>query len=371
MKRQPCSLVLFLLLVLAGLAPRSLQAQEPESLEDALSRLSGDATSQYLAPISSSFGSNLNTGWFSRAPKAEILGFRLEAGLALSGAWFPDDADHFSSTGSFRFSQNEARFLVDEFNQQLIEEEGVGLPAVVQDELVSQITAQISEVTFSGATVVGAAADSITIGFQLQDFEVGGETWTVPGQEVKLPFGGFGDLAELSLLPLAAPQVSLGTLYGTSVTVRFLPSVELNEELGTFKYFGFGIQHNPMLWFDRKLPVDVALSYFTQSMDVGTLFECTTNAFGVNASRTFGFRFLNATPYAGFLIEDASMKVHYDFIVETPTGNEVIPVALDLASENTTRLTLGLSLRAGIIKLNTDYSFAKYPAFSLGLAVAF
>ena len=360
---RPCALIL---LGLLGLRPTA--AQEEASLEETLNQLSGDAATQYLAPVSSSFGSNLNSGWFHRAPKADKFGFNLEAGFVAMGSFFPDDATHFDVTGTFRFSQNEANLLVDYYE----DEAGISLPTFVRNALVEQITAQTSDVGISGATVIGAATDSVTVAFGGETYNVSGYgDVVVPAADIKLPFGGFGDLADISVMPLMAPQLTLGTVYGTQFTLRYLPAVELNADLGEFSYMGFGLQHNPLVWMDMKLPVDVSASFFTQSMSVGDLFDCTSTAFGLNASKTLGWRFLNLTPYAGIMFEDASMEVSYDFIVETPAGPVTQPITLDLASDNSMRLTLGLNARLGIVNWNVDYSLAEYPAISTGINLAF
>ena len=95
-----------------GLAPlQGLHAQD-ESLEETLEKLTGDAAAAYVAPISSAFGANLNSGWFRRAPKAATFSFNFEAGLVVMGSFFPTDADHFSVTGDFRFNEQEAEYLV-------------------------------------------------------------------------------------------------------------------------------------------------------------------------------------------------------------------------------------------------------------------
>ncbi|MDP2360690.1 MAG: hypothetical protein Q8O14_08045 [bacterium] len=359
--------------LIAGALAVLLQAgaSRGQTLEETLNDLSADAAAQYVAPISSALGANLNSGWFHRAPKADKLGFNLEAGVALMGSFFPTDASHFDVQGQFRFSNGQAGQLVDEYERT----EGY-LPASVRNELVRQLTGQNSTVRISGATVIGAPTDSVTVAFGGDTYTAFGNPYTLPAYDLKLPFGGFGGLADISLLPFVAPQLTLGTFYGTQFTLRYLPAVELDSDLGEFKYLGFGIQHNPAVWLDMKLPVDVAASLFTQSIQVGDIFDCSSFALGLNASKTFGWRFLNLTPYAGLMYEDASMKVSYDFIVEVPTdvdpaGQVVQPVSLDLASDNTMRLTLGTNIRLGIINWNLDYSIATYSAVSMGVSLAF
>jgi hypothetical protein len=53
-----------------------------------------------------------------------------------------------------------------------------------------------------------------------------------------------GLLEDLPALPLFAPQLTVGTIYGTQASFRFVPTYDVTD-LGDFKYFGFGLQHNP------------------------------------------------------------------------------------------------------------------------------
>lgn len=64
----------------------------------------------------------------------------------------------------------------------------------------------------------------------------------------------------MSALPLAAPQFSFGTVFGTMASVRFLPNVKMGE-LGELSYFGFGLQHNPAVFLPIPLPVDLSAAF--------------------------------------------------------------------------------------------------------------
>jgi len=177
-------------------------------------------------------------------------------------------------------------------------------------------------------------------------------------------------LEQAEFIPLMAPQFSLGTIYGTVATFRFLPKVTLNEELGEFTYFGFGLQHNPMAWLPVEIPLDISAGFFTQSMVIGDLFKTNAVAFGINASKQFGYEALNITPYAGFMIESSTMQVKYNFLVNTPTGPKTQKVNFEIDGENVTRFTMGLSLRLLIINVNADYNLGQYNNFSLGVNFA-
>ena len=348
------SVILVLIIGIYFILSASLLAQG-ESLEETLQQLSEDAAMQYVSPISSAFGSDLNGGWFHKVPKAVIMGLNLEIGIVAMGTFFPDASKSFSVNGQFRFSQAEAQQLVS------------GQPPGVQSDLVDQITSKYFTVGISGATVTGAEDDHIIVSFPGETFTVNSTNYAVPSQDVDLGFGGFQGLADLNFLPLAAPQLSVGTVYGTQATLRYLPSLTLNEELGKLKYFGFGIQHNLGIWMSNPWPVDIALSFFTQNLEVGDLFKTKATAFGLNVGKQFGPSLLNVTPYAGFMFESADMEVTYTYTVATSTGTYTEDISFKLEGENKNCLIIGLSLRLLAFNLNADYNLSKYDSFTVGL----
>ncbi len=184
-------------------------------LEASLQELSEDAARRYVAPLSSAFGSNLNGGWFHRAPEAEMKGFHLEFGLVAMGTFFPDASRSFSTSGEFIFSVNEASQLVS------------GADPAVQNELIHLLTTQPSRVTISGPTVIGSSTDRITIDFPGGSYNTSMGEVTLPANQVELPIGGVAGLSEMTTLPLGAFQLTIGTLAGFQFTLLFLPSLAL------------------------------------------------------------------------------------------------------------------------------------------------
>jgi len=359
----PVSLVV---LLLSGWFIQPLSAQD-RTLEETLQMLSGDAAGSYLKPISSAFGSNLNGGWFHRAPKPVKFGLNFEVGVVAMGSVFPTSAQSFDTNGKFRFRQAEAEDMVA----------NIALPQNSKDALVEAIISKDFTVGIKGATIIGESTNHLKVYFPEQDVTFVDPntsqtvTQTVAAYTYELPFGGFGDLAAVNVLPLVSPQLTIGTVMGTQVTLRFLPSVQLNDDLGEFKYLGFGIQHNPGAWLAIPLPVDLAGSFYHQTLTIGELFESNTNSFGLNASKQFGFRMLNVTPYAGFMLEQSVMTVTYDLVTDSPGGGQTtVPVKFDLTGENKSRLTLGLNLRLLLMNLNVDYNIGKYNSVTAGLMVA-
>ncbi len=331
-----------------------------QELDETLQKLSQDAAAAYLNPISSAFSTDLNGAWFHKAPEAKVKSFNLEIGFVGMGAQFPTDAKTFSTNGFFRFNETQARSMVSD----------QGYSEDVENALVDQLTKEAFEVSISGPTIIGSPDEHIMLTFPAKTFTVNGESYNVPEQNVDLNIGGFRELANAEWLPLIAPQISIGTLFGTQATVRYLPEREIQPGMGKFKYFGYGIQHNPAIWLPFGLPFDVGLNYFTQTMDVGSTLNIKASGYGINVSKQLGLRALNITPYAGFLIEDATMRVTYDYTVQTPGGLVTDKIDFDLPTENKSRVNIGINVRFVLLNVNVDYNIGKYNSITAGIFLA-
>ncbi len=358
MKSKLLQFVLLTGLIFSGTIKSALS--QDQSLEETLQQLSQTAAMEYVKPISSALGANVNGAWFHKAPKAKTFGFDLEIGLVAMGSFFPTQSTHFETSGQFTFSTAEAQNLVS----------GIG-NAQIQNELIAQLTTTPSTVEISGATVIGSSTDYITINFPGGTYQTSYGPVNLPANQVELPVAGFGQLADVNLLPMGAPQVTIGTVFGTQAVFRYVPKTTLQQDLGDLTYFGFGIQHNPMIWLgDDLLPVDLALGYYQQTATIGDLFSLKATAYGINVSKQLGFRFLNLTPYAGYLLEKATMQVTYQYVVDTPTGPLTQDIKFDLEGENKSRFVVGLGIRFLLLNLNVDYNFGTYKSITAGLNFA-
>ncbi len=344
-----------------------------QSLDETMTKLAGSAASAYVNPIVTGFGADLNGGWFHKAPKAEMYGFDLEFGVVAMGT-FPGDAAKTipaGTTGDFRFTggpvgtNSQAEQIAQNINNYSL------LTTSQKQAIVDQIANQDFSVGITGGTIVGSKTDTIKIVFPSQqitynDPNFGSQNVNVPGSEVAIPDVA-GLLENVSVIPLGAPQLSIGTIAGTQLTFRYLPSVQINSDLGKFSYFGFGIQHNPGLWLANPLPVDIAVSFFTQTLKAGTIFKTTATAFGVNVSKRFGPGALNVTPYAGFMLESSKMTFDYTAQITNSVGTTPLPIHLELEGANKSRLTLGLSIKLLFLNINADYNLAKNNSATAGL----
>ncbi|MEX1140001.1 MAG: DUF6588 family protein [Bacteroidota bacterium] len=334
---------------------------EDEGLEETMGKLAQDAARAYISPIVSGFGADLNSGWFHRAPWATMFGFDLEFGLVAMGAAMEDTHRRFSSNGSFRFNYDQADQLAAQAENQGSE---------TRDAIRDVIMNQDFGVNFSGPTIVGSKTDSLRIAFPGKQINVGGSDYLLGSQSFTLPVTGL--LEDAKFIPLATPQLTIGTILGSQFTFRYLPEVEIDAKIGKFKYFGFGIQHNPLVWFggEDALPFELSVGYFTQNLKVGSLMDASATSFGVNTSIRLGWGFLNLTPYAGFMIESSKIVWAYEYSIETSPGiTELQKITFEAEGENSSRIVLGASVKILLINVNVDINFAKYKTLSAGVMI--
>ncbi|GJQ20890.1 MAG: hypothetical protein HBSIN02_12450 [Bacteroidia bacterium] len=341
-------------------APVLAQSENGDDLEATLGNLAQDAAKAYIAPIVSGFGADLNSGWFHRAPWATPFGFDLEFGLVAMGTIMEESHRSFTLEGNFHFT--------DAMASELAQQAAPGNPGAWND-IKNAILAQEFTVTFTGPTIVGSKQDSLLINFPGKTIDVNGTPYNLPVYASGLPVRGL--LEEANFVPLGTPQLSLGTFLGTQFTFRYLPEVQIDEKIGKFKYFGFGIQHNPMVWFggEDALPFEVAAAYFTQNLKIGSLMDASATAYGVNASIRLGWGFLNLTPYAGFLLETSTMKWAYDYTVDTPSGPTQQRIEFEAKGENSSRIVLGASVKILLVNVNVDMNLSKYKTLSAGIMI--
>lgn len=348
-----------LLLIAIIVFPLAVQAQ---SLEETVAKLSTVAAQKYVEPAVTAFGSNLNSGWVNQVPQAKTLGLDLNIKIVGMGTFLNDKAKTFSTDGMFRFTSQQADNILA--NSHITSSD----PNYTAAKQV--ILSREWNVKFSGPTIIGKDSDHLKIYFPGYDNHAGLkiESYNETVDEVK------GLLDELPILPMACPQVTIGTVMGTSVSVRYFPSVELDKKLGKLSFGGFGIIHNPAVWFNNPLPVDFGIGYFYQKLKVGDILESDASQYGVFVSKTIGTT-IALTPYAGFVIEDSKTKVNYDYEYNAVVNGAVVNVkdkiSFELKGENSSAFLIGATIKLAVLNLNVDYKMAKYKTLSAGVSFGF
>ena len=342
---------LFLSLILLIVFTLSLKAQDNE-LEETLSSLSSAAAQSYVAPVVSGFGSNLNSGWFALPPEPVKFGFTARLRVVGNGTFFSSDDETFASTGTFRYTSAQA--------DEVLAASGITPGDPNYQAIKNEFLSTDWTVGFSGPTIIGSEDEYLQVEFggaTIQGEEI--EPYTATIEEVN------GFLNDLSILPSANLQLTLGTVMGTNVAFRWFPEIDI-QDLGKFTFFGVGFSHNINVWFERPLPVDITLGYFYQKLDVGDVFESNASQYGAYFSKTFG-KGISVTPYAGLTLETSESTVKYDYEFDTPAGRQTTNISFDLEGENNFGFTIGASFKLAVVNLNIDYKAANTGTITAGL----
>ncbi|MCD4652099.1 MAG: hypothetical protein K8S56_10000 [Candidatus Cloacimonetes bacterium] len=362
-------------LFLVIIAVLGLTCWAQDSIDEALESLSKDAATAYVNPIVSAFGADLNGGWYTHAPKGKIWGIDVGLKFVFMGSFFPDDAKDFSKSGQFRFTREQATTIVDATPSL------DNISQTHKDLLIEQIMETPFTTTIAGPTIIGSSADSVSVSSDTETITIiepltqSSHDYNVDPYTIMLPVTGI--LEDFPILPSFAPQLTLGTLYGTNLVFRYVPAIEINEELGEFSYFGWGIQHNPKVWVNKLtqfvIPVDISISMFSQKMELGNYIEATAFMVGANVSKTIGGAFLNITPYGGLSLESSKMKFAYQVELDPLSliDTQPIDISFEIEGENSARLTVGLNLHLGVFDFNADFNMAKYNSFTTGFGMGF
>ena len=322
----------------------------------------GDPVTEFIRPLTDAFGANMNTGWINNSPGATIMGLDVQIGLVFMGALIDPDEGVFQLVDAiFPFKNTQAATLaggISGFDQ---------LPAQQQQAIIDAIAGNESfRADVSGPNVFGDEDASLIVVSQEQTISVDGQTYTVPSQTFELDNVN-GIVQDPGIFPTVAPQLNVGTYYGTAVALRWLPSVTLSDDIGKINYFGFGIQHNPFVWLNNPPPFKVSLSYFTQNLSLGEALDTKTQAFGITASKRFG-KIISVTPYAGFLFEKSRMDINY--VYEIAPGVD-LPIDVEVDGANKYRGVLGVNANLLGVNLYADYNISEVHTINLSLMYGF
>ncbi len=290
--------IFFLMLLLCPLLVKG------QDLEDYLSKYTSENGQLYLQPFANAFSADLNSGLFHNA-KIHKKGFQLYIGLVSQVAVIPGKAKTFTAT------IKDSYFTSDK--------DGI-------------------EVT-NAPTVFGTTEGPLVTSDN--------------GLEMYLPGG-----LDLDYLPLAMPQITIGSLWGTDLNARYV-SVDVSD-LGKIELAGWGVRHS-IDQYVKVLPLSVAVGYYHQSFKVGEYIDAKTNVFNVQAS----YNIPVITFYGGLGIEKGKMDVEYTY--EGDGDNNGDKIAFNLESEGSVRATIGLCFNLGPVKLHGDYNLAKQNTFAVGL----
>jgi uncharacterized protein DUF6588 len=323
-----------------------------------IEKLSEDAAKEYVSPLINAIGSNLNSGWITKAPFLKMHGLDIDFELVGIGTFTDNSPKNFAITGNVMLQESYADRMV------------ANLPPGIREVARDSLMRQLVPVNVSGPTISGSGEIQFTYAGSTMDIIYNNQAYTVHIDSVTETTSVKG--LDMGIVPLAAVQLSIGTLAGTKISLRYLPPVNFNSSIGKITSYGFAIQHNPLVWFKKEMPFDLALSYSFNKMSIGDMFKSTASQFGIMAGKTFGADLVSFTPYIALSLESASTDVNYNYSYTDSDGNSYTQrISFTSESANNLRFRLGGALRLSVVTLHADYNFARHNSVSAGLGFSF
>jgi len=290
------------LLVIGVIVAASPAAHCQTPVEDAIKQLSGPNAKGYLQPLADLFGANMNAGAYHSA-KIPKVGFNIALDLIVMGAPIGDDQKRYTAQSPAGFTPS----------------------------------------TFQTATIFGGT------GSQVNDLNV-------PG----VSYRGSDGVFTTAMFPLTAPQLTIGSVFGTQVFARYVFIPKLDENVPESNLWGAGVRHSISQYLPAS-PVDLAIGFFYNSFSAGDIITHSGYAISGQVSKEFSL----LTAYGGLAYEQSTMNLNYVSTDPSFPGQ----VDIDLEGANTFRVTAGGKLQLGLFRLFADINIGSVTHFSGGIGI--
>lgn len=194
----------------------------------------------------------------------------------------------------------------------------------------------------------------------------GGRGTTFKDASSGLEYKGSDGIVRLSAFPLLVPQLTIGSLFGTEATFRFMKTPQLSQQWFPTKstLLGVGLRHS-ISQYIRNAAVDVSIGAFYSTFTLGDIIDFTARAVNVSISKTVSL----FTPYVGLGYERSTMHLHYDFKGEGGQYPRLVDVVIEGA--NRFRVTGGFTIDLQAVHLFADANFGNVHHYSGGFGFGF
>ncbi|HTY38462.1 MAG TPA: DUF6588 family protein [Bacteroidota bacterium] len=315
-------------------------ARAQQDLSTQLSKVANSNAVNYLSPLLSAWGADLNSGFYHSADLHDVLGF--DVGVK-AGAVVVKDVDKVFD------------FVLP--NQISYTYQGVPVTLNAGSDYDNVIPGSPTAVGSStGKTVTLKIKDS-SPNILLRGKTIG--TFTTPG--------GF----DLKYAPLIMPQAAIGLPFGLEVIGRFVPNMTIGNNIAKVNFIGFGVRYS----IDQYLPmvpVDIAVHFMTQKltvsdMDDNKVLGASGTAYGIEVSKKLIF----LTIYGGYQIERSTWSIDPYSYTDPFTSSTIKASGFSIDGKDKSRMHAGVRLLLLFVNLHADYSFATQPVLTAGVGVSF
>jgi len=292
---------------------------------------------KYTEPLARGFGAGLNSGWISASAPHKPFGFHVRVGAGV--AMVP------SSDRGFTVSNEELSTL-----RVVNPEIGESPTASGADDAATYILETIERHPFT---------DEALARFEMP--------------------AGIG----VPYVPAPEIQLGVGAVRNTSLMLRLVPSLEL-DEFGSVGMFGVGVQHGLNQWIPGGdfLPIDLSVQLgftrFGLNVDLSDSDEpgpsdqeldWNASAFAMNVIAGKSLSFISGYAGLGWESSSSDIALKGTYEIESEVGTEQIkdPIALNFSGVNGLHALAGMRLRLFILTINAEYTLAKYPSLNAGI----
>lgn len=272
-----------------------------QKADEIISSYTGANSLGYLQPLADVLTSTFNTGHLHKT--SIDSGFHLYLGVTAFSTWIMDDKS--------RYFQGVT--------------EGIFSP--VQQARVPTIVGPREIVTVNG---------------------LNGTSYTFPA--------GLG----VKSLLLAAPQITVGSIFGTEFNVRFV-GYDFGGDFGKLQFLGGGVRHDVGRYFLKNSRVKISAEYCYQQLKVGNYADLTTHKVGVYAGHQW--RLFHYYGYLGY--QKGAMNIDYE------GSTDASAIHVPLTNQNPLLLAAGMGVRLWIFRLNVHGSFIRPVVGGVSLGLSF
>ncbi len=323
-------------------------AAHAQNLGETLSTVGEEYAQLYVDPLIDALGADLNTGLFHTA---DVGGGLLPAIDIYAGAKIP----------ATLVSASDKTFDLTYQDTQPVTVQYQGRRYTVQVPVTYRAENAPTVFGTDEAPILTAHAQGTATVVDDQ-----GNTHEVP-YDTTLSMETIGGLVDTEIAPIVVPHVSVGSVFGTDIMIRYLPEIT-QEDYGSLTMWGLGIRHD----IDQHipgLPVDIAVQAGTQNISIADDTNdklANVNAYAVNAAVSKTFHLL--TVYGGLQWESSTVDVNYTI---QPVGEDAEPVPISFTQKgaNQYRLLAGVSFGLGPVVINADYSVGNLQVVSAGIGL--
>lgn len=331
---------LAVLLATALLLPGAAGAQtvDGEPVTERLTVLAEENAAMYLQPVAAGLGAGLNSGFFESA--GGDGGVHVHVGLQVSGSFIPADANTFSPH----------------------------LP-----ETISYEDRTFSDPYGDGDTISTPTAAGEGRGVVLEPTGEYRDALLRAGKDLRNFAIPFPDGVDLPAVPMAMAEASVSLPTGTAVMARFLPEIDISDEVGPVSSYGFGVRQS-VSPFLRSPPVDVGVALGIQKLTVGDIVDATGRSIDVLVSKDLDV----LTVFASGGLEGTSVDVEYTLDSRTDIpGQPADGTTISFPGEgesypaegaNSSRFTGGIRVNLFVARLSVSYTAANYDVLQARLS---